>query len=110
MPPNNLALIAAVISIIITLTGTLIGIGVQYGIYTSFKAKMELDMQALISRVVLLEDEKEEQNIKYATLLTKVENLRDTSETNWERLFNKLEKQDDKIGILVEKVAKLPIK
>lgn len=108
MLPNNLALIAAVTSIIITLIGTLIGVGVQYGIYTSFKAKIELDMQALISRVVLLEDEKEEQNIKYATLLTKVESLKESSENNWERLFHKLEKQDDKIGILVEKVAKLP--
>jgi len=107
MLPNNLALIAAVISIIITLTGTLIGIGVQYGIYTSFKAKIELDMQALISRVVLLEDEKEEQNIKYATLLTKVENLKESSENNWEKLFDKLEREDDKFNVLVEKVAKV---
>lgn len=94
-----------------TIVLSLISVGVQYGLYTSFKNQVELQMKEHQLEFESLKSADAQQNVKYATLLAKVEGLDKTIQANntsiqnaLERIVDKLDKYDEKIMGIVERL------
>ncbi len=96
-----------------TIIVSLISVGVQYGLYTSFKNQMELQMKEHQLEFESLKNADAQQNVKYATLLSEVKSLEKTINSNnisinnvLERIADKLDRYDEKIMGIIEKLPK----
>lgn len=86
-------------SFILTLIMVVASIGVQFGIYQSFKIRTELELQKFEERMSTLEKKAQETDLKLQKVLDKIDNFEKLAMTNWQRIFTKLDQYDENIKI-----------
>lgn len=82
---------------ILSLVMILISIGVQYGMYQSFKIKTEIELQKFEERMIQLEIKSQQTDLKLQQLLDEMRHLSSTAKDHWERIFKKLDSYDENI-------------
>lgn len=85
------------IPLLITLISIVLTIGVQYGIYQSFKNKTLLELEKFEKRMERLEQKTTDADVKIQKILDSIDGLKSTAQDNWQRIFTKLDSYDDGI-------------
>lgn len=78
---------------IFTLITVALSLGIQYGVYLSFKTKTELELKKFEERMTLLELKAQQSDLKLQQVLDEVRHING----HFERIFKKLDTYDENI-------------
>lgn len=78
---------------IFTLITVALSLGIQYGVYLSFKTKTELELKKFEERMTLLELKAQQSDLKLQQVLDEVKHIN----VNFDRIFKKLDGYDENI-------------
>ncbi len=76
-----------------TLITVVLSLGIQYGVYLSFKTKTELELKKFEERMLLIETKVQQEDIKLQQVLDEVRHING----HFERIFKKLDTYDENI-------------